>query len=467
MEEPKKISFGFSKLVKKSNVVTQKPKKHKQVELIDCLEGQSIKIKGAIEEECKSLIIPIKDNQKNLLDRVKEARAKKTQPVKNEIIDNRPDSELTIEELAAREVIKDAQKRLEQVTNHTTKVSVLPALEDKLTLEGEAEPTLDDYENVPINDFGLAMLRGMGWKDGDGIGKNPAKNSLSKPPDLRPKGLGLGANRQIKENKPKSAVDKNGKELILIKGAFAKIIAGANKGHYCEVQGLDDEGSRVIVKTSLKNEILNVNEFLLVPVTKEEFAKGCKVINNAKYEEYKEIMDRKLEQQRNMNSEKDSEELQSKNKYNDYTEYEDDKYEKQNRTDYKDYPSSSRKHSEYKYKNNGVHQQRDKSEERGSNKRTSRRDYRSSSDSSSERYNKKSVFNSDSSSEDRSRSRHKSKHRSKSRSSDRKHRRKYRSASRESSSYVKKKGKKKKSKSKRRDSSDSEEYTRKHRKNKR
>lgn len=105
------------------------------------------------------------------------------------------------------------------------------------------------------------------------------RNSLSKPPDLRPKGLGLGANRQIKENKPKSAVDKNGKELILIKGAFAKIIAGANKGHYCEVQGLDDEGSRVIVKTSLKNEILNVNEFLLVPVTKEEFAKGCKVIS--------------------------------------------------------------------------------------------------------------------------------------------------------------------------------------------
>lgn len=64
---------------------------------------------------------------------------------------------------------------MEQVTNHTTKVSVLPALEDKLTLEGEAESTLDDYENVPINDFGLAMLRGMGWKDGDGIGKNPAK----------------------------------------------------------------------------------------------------------------------------------------------------------------------------------------------------------------------------------------------------------------------------------------------------
>lgn len=32
---------------------------------------------------------------------------------------------------------------------------------------------LQDYENVPIEEFGTAMLRGMGWKSGEGIGKNP------------------------------------------------------------------------------------------------------------------------------------------------------------------------------------------------------------------------------------------------------------------------------------------------------
>jgi G-patch domain len=30
----------------------------------------------------------------------------------------------------------------------------------------------EDYEKVPIDQFGFAMLRGMGWKDGEGIGKN-------------------------------------------------------------------------------------------------------------------------------------------------------------------------------------------------------------------------------------------------------------------------------------------------------
>ena len=28
-----------------------------------------------------------------------------------------------------------------------------------------------DYDEMPIDKFGLAMLRGMGWKEGQGIGK--------------------------------------------------------------------------------------------------------------------------------------------------------------------------------------------------------------------------------------------------------------------------------------------------------
>ena len=34
------------------------------------------------------------------------------------------------------------------------------------------QATDKDYEQVPIEQFGLAMLRGMGWKDGEGVGKN-------------------------------------------------------------------------------------------------------------------------------------------------------------------------------------------------------------------------------------------------------------------------------------------------------
>ena len=44
-----------------------------------------------------------------------------------------------------------------------------------------------DYESVPIEAFGKGLLRGMGWKDGLGIGKNADKKS--KPVDVvvRPK----------------------------------------------------------------------------------------------------------------------------------------------------------------------------------------------------------------------------------------------------------------------------------------
>ena len=34
------------------------------------------------------------------------------------------------------------------------------------------EADLEDYERVPIEDFGKAMLKVMGWKEGQGVGKN-------------------------------------------------------------------------------------------------------------------------------------------------------------------------------------------------------------------------------------------------------------------------------------------------------
>lgn len=59
---------------------------------------------------------------------------------------------------------------------------------------------------------------------------------LAEAPELRPKGLGLGASKLVKsETKSGTAKDKDGNELVLKAGALAKIVAGANKGKYCEV----------------------------------------------------------------------------------------------------------------------------------------------------------------------------------------------------------------------------------------
>ncbi|CAH1121103.1 unnamed protein product [Ceutorhynchus assimilis] len=292
--EPPKISFSFTKSFKKTNIIlnTATPKENeKKGEVIECLEEQSIKIKDAIIEEARPLVIPLKDDQKNLLDRIKAASK---WDKKKEKEDTRPDSELTADELAARQLIREAKARLEnghESNNH--KVSVLPLTEESATLTGEKEPTLEDYESVPIGDYGLALLRGMGWKDGMAIGKNVTKSAVPSLPELRPKGLGLGATKiELPEQK---ATDEDGNELILMKRGFAKVVMGPQNGNYCEVQGFDEEAGRVIVKVYPKGDIININEVMLVPVTKEEFSKGSKILNNAKYEQYRKLSDKKLE----------------------------------------------------------------------------------------------------------------------------------------------------------------------------
>lgn len=60
--------------------------------------------------------------------------------------------------------------------------------------------------------------------------------ALVTAPELRPKGLGLGATKILKENLPvEISCDYDRKSLVLKKGALAKIVAGSHKGQYCEV----------------------------------------------------------------------------------------------------------------------------------------------------------------------------------------------------------------------------------------
>ncbi|KAF2108954.1 DExH-box splicing factor binding site-domain-containing protein [Lophiotrema nucula] len=54
-------------------------------------------------------------------------------------------------------------------------------------------PDLAAYEAVPIEGFGAALLRGMGWKDSDELGKNPTKPKEIK---RRPALLGIGAKEE-------------------------------------------------------------------------------------------------------------------------------------------------------------------------------------------------------------------------------------------------------------------------------
>lgn len=58
---------------------------------------------------------------------------------------------------------------------------------------------------------------------------------MAQPP-LRPKGMGLGADKLTKQDSNvKPAVDRDGKVLSCVKGAYIKVIAGYHKGSYGQV----------------------------------------------------------------------------------------------------------------------------------------------------------------------------------------------------------------------------------------
>lgn len=52
---------------------------------------------------------------------------------------------------------------------------------------------LDEYAAVPVEEFGAALLRGMGWKEGDVVGKRKDQISTIRIVERRPALLGIGA----------------------------------------------------------------------------------------------------------------------------------------------------------------------------------------------------------------------------------------------------------------------------------
>ena len=63
-------------------------------------------------------------------------------------------------------------------------------------------PTLERYDEVPVHEFGAALLRGMGWSEGKAIGRNAS--GLTAPVEFVPRQhrLGLGAAPKAPELPP-------------------------------------------------------------------------------------------------------------------------------------------------------------------------------------------------------------------------------------------------------------------------
>ncbi|GIY03614.1 g-patch domain and KOW motifs-containing protein, partial [Caerostris extrusa] len=284
------VSFKFTKITAKALTGNRLDEENKDfVVSVDKSEIKSTLAKPKPAE----LVIPLikKNNWRNLKTTKKQENASENESELNN---------LAVQELLKESSEKNAQWENREFSNMTVAIPLIVQnkipegyeTDDKLNVSLRAEQsTIEDYDKVPIEQFGMALIRGMGWKEGEGIG-----NNNKKPVELkrRPKGLGLGGDASVlKKNQEKAKEEK----LELTKGAYVNIIQGQHKGYYGEVLGLDEENARVIVKLTT-DEKVTLPEFFIKLVSKKEFNKESRIINRATYEKYKREEEKKEKNER-------------------------------------------------------------------------------------------------------------------------------------------------------------------------
>lgn len=107
----------------------------------------------------------------------------------------------------------------------------MSALQSEVTVGEEA-----NYDRVPVESFGMGMLLGMGWEKHKGIGKTFKSVCKVKQPNIRPAGLGLGAN-----------LEDRGQQTLVAIGEKVKITEGKNAGKKGVITSMDVTNVRVTV----------------------------------------------------------------------------------------------------------------------------------------------------------------------------------------------------------------------------
>lgn len=155
---------------------------------------------------------------------------------------------------------------------------------EKIVVEGNNTTDAEDadYKMIPIESFGLAILRGCNWKDGDGIGKNPQKVAL-RLPNRRPPGLGLGATpKNPTDGKKRTQGEVKEEKVEEIKtGSFIKVVDGRNKGIYGKVEARDDDSNSLFIRTAIGGKTIKVSQIVAVAVSAKEYERDSKCLSKS------------------------------------------------------------------------------------------------------------------------------------------------------------------------------------------
>ncbi|XP_054648146.1 G-patch domain and KOW motifs-containing protein [Dunckerocampus dactyliophorus] len=229
----------------------------------------------------------------------------------------------SVEAQAVKELIEDSRRKLEEMQSEAKLNLTIPLLAqnkvpdgfedgDHINVELRPEPsTEEDYEKVPVEGYGLAMLKGMGWKKGEGIGRTFKQDV--KPYEYKPRviGLGLGADRSAikdlepsKRRRPPKPGEERDKEeeqepLVLGRGGCVLVESGAHKERYGKIEALDTDNARVLVKLAIGGDVVSVHQYAVKLVRQKEYdrySKDLSRLSKAHKRKVKEDNDRRQQE---------------------------------------------------------------------------------------------------------------------------------------------------------------------------
>lgn len=256
---------------------------------------------------------------------------------------------------------------------------VIPTMTEEEVFRHDLEdapdaPTLETYQAQPIEGFGAALLRGMGWKDGEGFGKNgplPVVKEVKRRPAL----LGIGA-------KPEAAL---GIEL----GEWGSKSKGKGK-KVAQVY------NPVILRNKRTGEMLTEEE-LKAKLESQDMVNDEPAKSRSKYDDEEEEDERRRAKRREKRDEKDRDRDGRREKDYDSDRRDKDRREKDRRRERDDYIDNDRhrgKHREREddYDSDGrkdKRRERDRGDDYDSERRRDKRRDRHRSRSPDERKEKR------------------------------------------------------------------------------
>ncbi|XP_036600353.1 G-patch domain and KOW motifs-containing protein [Trichosurus vulpecula] len=263
---PGPVSFGFSRTAGRRRLAEgreEQPEEEK--DFVRAVEGRELRSVRPPEEAPRELVIPL----------LRRGHGRGAAPGPAALPED------GVLRQAVQELIEESKRAVQGPGAEASESSVAIPLLARVGDAGEAPESVGaDYEAVPVEAYGLAMLRGMGWKPGEGIGRTFKQVVKPRENPLRPKGLGLGASLALPSgppghSQPGSREDRE-EPAGLAPGRAVLVLSGPHRGLYGHVQGLDPDNARAVVKLVPAGLVATLSEHVLRPVSDHEYERRAR-----------------------------------------------------------------------------------------------------------------------------------------------------------------------------------------------